>query len=78
MTTDDRGEKGRKRDIAIQHINKRFTAARRVVPGISKGAQGVTALAVFDFIPMVKMLPGKNVVVVCEDVIEDELLGKKI
>ena len=39
-----------------------------------KGHEDVTAVKVFDFLPMVKQLNNKTVVVVCDDVIEDELL----
>lgn len=65
-----------KKDIAIQQIERRFAQVKNIKVGMQKGRgnDGVTAVKVFDFLPMVKLLNNKTVVVVCDDVIEDELL----
>jgi hypothetical protein len=42
-----------KRDIAIQQINKRFTAVKNIKVGYPKGSEhpGVVAAKVVDFLP---------------------------
>lgn len=80
LTTEKRAEKAEKRDLAIQQIEKRFTAVKSMKVGMSKGPgqSGVTATQVFDFLPMVKLLPSKTIEVACDDTIADELPSKRI
>jgi hypothetical protein len=75
MTTTDKREKREKREKAIEQIERRFKASAEVKVGVSKGPEhlGVTAIKVFEFVPMVKMLNQKLAISVCDDIIEDEL-----
>ena len=46
--------------------------------GVSKPDNSeVKAVGVYDFLPMVKLLSTKNLIVVCDDMIEDELPEEK-
>jgi len=80
LTTKDPETKRAKRELAIQQIEKRFTASKRVKVGVQKDPQnpGVVAQKVCDFVSFIKDLPLKMVEVVCDDVIEDELSNRKI
>lgn len=68
-----------KRNIAIKQIEKRFSNSKSVKVGISKGPEfpGVTATSVIDFAPFLQLIPNKTLLVICDDVIEEELTNKK-
>ena len=74
MTTEDKKEKESKRAKAIQQIEKRFETVRHIKEGIQKFSHNpnVVATKVFDFLPMIKLLPNNTAVIVCDDVIEQE------
>ena len=71
-------EKNAKRESAITQIKNRFEASKNVKVGTSKpNNPDIKAVGVYDFLPIVKLLSTKNVIVVCDDVIEDELPEEK-
>lgn len=77
MTTADKHEKQAFKEAAISQIEKQFKAAKNVQVGYKKPNSSVHAVRVFDFMPMLKQLINQTCVVVCDDVIEDELPEKR-
>ena len=79
MTTANKLTKASLRDKAINQIERRFKQSQAVKVGMPKSAEQphVTAVKVFDFVPMLQMLGSKFTLTVCDDILEEELASVK-
>ena len=79
MTTANKLTKASLKEKAINQIERRFKQSQAIKVGVikSKEQPNVTALKVFEFVPMLQMLGNKFTLTVCDDILEDELAGVK-